>query len=106
MKTNLTVVGVVLLALAGCDVVESEPEDTGPKPLPPYPPGYEVARKIPEMVQAALPGDVVPAQVLIADDGCFYYHRGATTYPVTGADPNSRFCAPRDPVGQIINIPN
>ena len=39
-----------------------------------------------------MPEDVTPEQVLITDDGCYYYHRGAATHLVTGPDGKNRFC--------------
>ena len=93
-------------AAAAC-VPTDEGDDKSPaaQPLPPYPPGYTAVSKVPEVVLAGLPADVAPEQVLITDEGCYYYHRGATTYPVTGDNPLQRYCTPREPFGQIINIP-
>ncbi|KMW58376.1 hypothetical protein AIOL_003349 [Candidatus Rhodobacter oscarellae] len=71
----------------------------------PYPPGYSRAEgRLPEQVKANLPADITAEQVLIADDGCYFYHRGATTYAVKGGNPVSRFCLEREPVGIPIDL--
>ena len=105
MRTTLMILAAAVLA--ACQTTTTDPDTTAPPEqvvLPPYPPGYNVPSKVPEIVAATLPADVTPEQVLLGDDGCYYYHRGATTYPVTNENPLNRYCTRAEPVGQPIDI--
>jgi hypothetical protein len=93
------------LALAGCQTTLSTSEEVATAGPPPYPPGYAPAGpRLPDVVEAALPEGVVPAQVLISDSGCYYYYEGALTKPLRSAE-LGRLCVQQDaPVGVPVDL--
>lgn len=85
-----------VLALAGCQTTLSTSTEGDAAP-PPYPPGYEPAgRTIPDRVEQNLPAGISPEQVLIADNGCYFYHVGALTSPITAEDGRTKLCIQRE----------
>ena len=96
-------IGLGVMVMAGCQTtLGSEEEAAVP---PPYPPGYTpYSSRIPDQVQQQLPADITPEQVLLADDGCFYYHRGALTYPILDAAGTSRLCIVVERLEQPVDL--
>jgi hypothetical protein len=97
----------IAISLSACQTtlfVEEEPVPEVPPPPPPYPPGYEPAGQLPELVEENVPAGIVPEQVIIADDGCYFYYVGALTTPITLADGKSKLCVQREPVGTPVDI--
>lgn len=102
---RLLALALLPLALAGCQEMMVAMDDDQPPTPPPYPPGYEPAgRSVPDLVVQNLPEGIVEQQVLIADDGCYYFYQGALTTPITDAEGKTKLCVQREPVGIPVDM--
>lgn len=83
-----------LFGLAACQLVETpsaEPKVVAP---PPYPPGYApLTGRVPDAVRAAIPAEVLDAQVLKSDADCFYYYMGASVFAIKDAATGGALCS-------------
>lgn len=95
-------------ALAGCELTTiGTPEEPEVLTPPPYPPGYDAApSNLPDAVRAAVPGDI-PDENILKAEGCYFYHRGGTTFAVKDAASGGQLCAAKtgDEVPPVV-LPN